>query len=292
MTLAALLYHAVRPSDASWAGDALLRLSVSDREFRGHLAALGSYAELVDLTTALRHGRSLDRSTNRYLTITFDDAYAISLEVAQQALREAGAPAAVFVPGAHVTDPRPYWWDAVGVAAGTGAWLDAPPDDALDVLRELRKLRHADALDAVRKLVAPEVWASCPDGPASVQRLGRLDPAVFTVASHGWWHENLSLVPDSELRRDLRAAGAVLADLGLPVAPALAYPFGREGFVSWEQIRDIVGLEHCYGMLSETGRMYGVPPTNPLALRRCYADHTDPAALVTDLDAVLTGGPR
>lgn len=291
MALVALLYHCVRETDEPWHGDELLRLSVSQRRFREHLSMLADTAEIVDLPTALRHASSLESSKNRYVTVTFDDGYIDSLRLAEAAMAEVTSCAAtVFVPAGHCEAGEPFWWDALGVAAATGAWKETAPEDPLPLLRRLRKLRHADALAEVRELVLPDAWELCPDRPGTWAELRELNPRHLTVGSHGWWHENLSLLPLPELTHDLRAAAVKIADAGLPVTSAVAYPFGREGFIEWEQLREVVGLEHCYGMMSEPGRLMH-PPTNPLTLRRLIVDDIEAPALRELLDQIFAG-PR
>ena len=286
MALVALLYHCVRESDEPWPGDDLLRLSVSQRRFREHLEMCAATAEIVDLGTALRHAPSLERSKNRYVTVTFDDGYIGSLRLAEAALAEVtGCAATVFVPGAHCEAGEPFWWDAFGVASATGAWKEAPPEDPLATLRRLRRLRHHEAHAEVRQMVLPDAW-STPDRPGAWAELRELNPRHLTVGSHGWWHENLSLLPLPELRRDLRAAAARLADTGLDTVPAVAYPFGREGFVEWEQLREVVGVQHCYGVTSEPGRLLH-PPTNPLTMRRLIVDDIEATALREKLDQIF-----
>ncbi|GAA2832517.1 polysaccharide deacetylase family protein [Crossiella cryophila] len=287
MTVVALLYHCVRPSEQAWPGDDLLRLSVGDHRFREQLKTLAANAEVLELSVALRHGPSLERSRNLYVTITFDDAYARTLELAQAAIRDTvGVPATVFVPAAHCAREQPYWWDVFGRAHGVRGWRDAAPADPAATLRELRGLRYAEAEARVLDLVRPEVVAQCPDRAATWAELAALDHEHLRFGSHGWWHENLSLLSLRELDHALREAHAAITGAGLPTVSALAYPFGRESDITWEQIREVVGLRHAYGLLSEAGRLMGAPATNPLALRRVFADDIPPEDLLRRIRTV------
>jgi len=289
MALVTLLYHEVRENDTPWPGDSLLRLSVSMRRLREHVSAIAERMEILDLGDALRHGPGLERSKNRYITLTFDDGYIGSLRRAQQVLAEVGCTATAFVSAAHCDSGEPFWWDALGAATDSGAWKEGPPADPLQTLRKLRHLRYREAKAVVARQVMPDAWSMCCDHPGSWRELADLDPRQFSVASHGWWHEDFSLLPLPELRRDLRAASTRLGASRLSVIPAVAYPFGGDGFVTWEQLREVVGLEHCYGMLVQAGRTRGARPSHPLTLKRFIVNDIEASELLSQLDGLFQG---
>lgn len=260
---------------------------VSERTFREHLGVLAANAEIIDLRVALRHGMSLEKSKNRYIAISLDDGYIESSRLAQEALRDHGCQATVFVCAAHCDAGAPFWWDALEVAGMAGGWRDGTPADLAETRRALRGLRYADAVRKVRELVVPQAWQSCPDRPATWEQLRGLDSRFLTVASHGWWHESLRLLSMAELRRDLSAAAAGIAASGLPSAQAIAYPFGLEGFVTWEQIREVVGLYYCYGLVAGPRRPPRDEAETPLALHRFPVEDVTASTLLDQVNTIF-----
>ena len=101
-----LLYHRVDHARSDpW------KLCVSPGNFRGHLEVLGRHCEFLPLTELpgrLAAGRPARRTP---VAITFDDGYVDNLRHALPALKDAGAPATVFLATDWIGRAGRFWWD-------------------------------------------------------------------------------------------------------------------------------------------------------------------------------------
>jgi peptidoglycan/xylan/chitin deacetylase (PgdA/CDA1 family) len=106
-----LLYHRIAHARSDpW------KLCVSPENFRRHLEVLGRHCEFVPLAGVperLGAGRPPHRTP---VAITFDDGYVDNLRHALPALKDAGAPATVFLATDWIGRAGGFWWDRLAAA--------------------------------------------------------------------------------------------------------------------------------------------------------------------------------
>ncbi|MDQ3944688.1 MAG: polysaccharide deacetylase family protein [Actinomycetota bacterium] len=275
MSVVILLYHKVLEDPARALADPA-RLSVSDATFRQQLAVLAAESEIVPLSLALWRGPALARSGGRFACITFDDGYRATLERVSSALRDAGVSGTAFVSPGHAERPDLYWWDRLALLEEAGLWVRGSGGDYVEA--HLRGLEYASASAWVDSLV-PGWRASGDDAaalrPADWNDLRTLDPGAFELGCHALHHDCLAALPLARVRRELRRAARAFADQCLAAIPVLAYPYGYDGCVTTDQVREAVAVHFTWAMSSVRGRLFEPEPANRFFLRRVYAEEWD-----------------
>ena len=245
-----LLYHRVALARSDpW------KLCVSPGNFRAQLEVLGRHCEFVPLTELpdrLAAGRPPRRTP---VAVTFDDGYVDNLRNALPALKDAGAPATVFLATNWIGRAGGFWWDRLAetvlesprlpaaidlkVGATAFSWATDRPDSA-DTRQRTRL--HRDLWRFCQSL--PDEWrgsalarlaeifgvesARDPDSrpmrPDEVRELH--GSGLVNIGAHAQSHRPLPLLPQAE--QDAEISGSRDACRALTgVAPkCFAYPHG------------------------------------------------------------------
>ena len=209
-----LAYHNVLPEGETPVGDLSLHMPV--RRFEEHLDALTRTCEIVPLTELI--GSPGRQSGRPRIAITFDDAYAGTLEAGLPTLRSAALPATIFVaPG--LLGGREFWWDRV------------LGDD-----RDGKRRRHALwALGGEDHLILE--WARAEGLPtpnlppvfrsATQEALAAAGSSnLVTLGLHSWTHPNLATLAPDRVAQEIDAGIAWLRTLQPDTPPMFAYPYG------------------------------------------------------------------
>lgn len=201
--LPVLMYHRIGESPAG--ADA--RLWISAETFARHLSWLKrAGVRTLSLDEAYQHWCS-GRTPRRAVLLTFDDAFAETLELAAAALRRAGLRAAVFVPAGLIGRPADLGPIAAGVTAASAARIVGP--DGLRRWVELgfdvgsHSLTHRDLRGLEHQLVRQEVRES-------KRRLEELLERPVEDFCYPYAHH------DELARREVAAAGYRAAYAGEP----------------------------------------------------------------------------
>lgn len=195
------------------------------------------------------------------VAITFDDAYATSLELAIPALAARGMPATVFVAPGLLGDPAP-WWDRL--ADPTTGGVRIPLRDAL---------LDQYAGDAARILAAASstgtpVFPTLPEHRIGTE--GDIHRALechtgLTVAPHSWHHLNLTRVSQADLEREVEMPlNWLLARWPDRTLRWLAYPYGLEDGT----VREAARRASYLGAVVLTGRWHDPSVAHPMATPR------------------------
>ena len=196
--------------------------------------------DIVSLNEALRR---LDYGTDRrFVVLTFDDGYRDTYDLARVVLEKYSVPFTVYVPTGSITRELDGWWlglreifrshdvvsidglerrfscstlpSKVAALRQTCAWV-ARDFSALPILRDSFRRYHI----CMERLVDRYFLDS-----DSLKSLAR-SPLV-TIGGHTSTHRPLSLLSESEMRRELRENRAFLERLLDLKISHLAYPYG------------------------------------------------------------------
>jgi peptidoglycan/xylan/chitin deacetylase (PgdA/CDA1 family) len=194
------------------------------------------------------------------VAITFDDGYACNLGAAE-ALREADAPATVFVTVDNVRSGREYWWDELEqlilaaqakqlhliLPAGTVEIdLGSPQEDdrhwppsALPrtprqkafhrIWSELRLLEPGQQQDAMAQIrLKARLPAEARDShrPMTAAEVGSLSRFGVEVGAHSMTHTSLSARSEDDQRSEIDGSRVVCAELSGSRVLSFAYPYG------------------------------------------------------------------
>lgn len=246
-----LLYHRVdHARNDPW------KLCVSPENFRGQLEVLGRYCDFVplaELPGRLAAGRPPRRTP---VALTFDDGYVDNLRHALPALKDAGAPATVFLATDWIGRAGSFWWDRLAetvlgsprlpaaihleVGTATFSWqagrlaftergrrarlhralwqfCQSLPDDGRD-----SALARLDIIFGVAPPAEPDARPMRPD---EVRELH--DSGLVCIGAHAQSHRPLPALSESEQAAEISGSrDACRAWTG--VAPAcFAYPHGE-----------------------------------------------------------------
>lgn len=224
-----MAYHGVATSP-------LIRaMHITPTGFRQHMEFLQQHyciVSLIDIVERWRRGAS----TNGYVAITFDDAYAGVQKYAMPVLRALNIHATIFVASDHAQLGATYWWDEAERERGQlgeSSWIarlasvGLPPLSAAD-LRSMEALRtrvlarhfgrwpegiHPSDDDEWRSLRFDELRALASDG--------LIDFGVHTLS-----HPSLPSLSYEDQVAEIRENFLLLSERLPRVRPIVAYPYG------------------------------------------------------------------
>lgn len=212
-----LAYHGVIPEGQAPAGETAL--FIAQRDFAMHLDMLAAEADVAPLDRIDEPGDGRPR-----VAITFDDAYAGSVNEGVRELAKRNLPATIFVaPGrlnGHV-----FWWDAL--SHGKGELDEALRHHALHSLAGAdERIRDWAASIALPVSCALPAYARA---ATSAQLSAAVALPGITVGSHSWSHRNLAALGVSDLVAEVRDSREWLhAEFGDKAVDWLAYPYGLD----------------------------------------------------------------
>lgn len=226
-------------------------IEVSAETLRAQLRTIRDRARpvrLVDLARGLRDGMVEDRS----VAVTIDDAYADTVSVLPELIRDLGIPVTVFVP-TGLTGLEP-WWDELdrilavpgrlpaALSVESGGWaLRRDLDSAEQSDPGARRRLVVDVYDHLRGRPASHIrdilprlahWAGGESGGtrSTVASLGLLrDLAAtdgFDIGSHSATHPFLADLPREEQQRELEESRGFLEEALGSTVELFSYPNG------------------------------------------------------------------
>ena len=224
-----MAYHGVAMSP-------LIRaMHITPERFRQHMEFLRQRYHIVPLMDIVERWRR-GASTNGYVAITFDDAYAGVQKHAMPVLRDLGMPATIFVASDHAQLGATYWWDEAErerVELGEAMWATGPACVGLPPLRasDLR------SMDALRTRVLARYFGRWPAGIRASDddewRSLRFDElralasdGLIDFGVHTLSHPSLPSLAYEDQVAEIRDNFVLLRERLPSVRPIVAYPYG------------------------------------------------------------------
>ncbi len=210
-------------------------MHITPERFRQHMEFLQQrycIVPLIDMVERWRRGAS----TNGYVAITFDDAYAGVRKHAMPVLRDLNIRATIFVTSDHAQLGATYWWDEAErerVEPGESTWttrlasVGLPPLGASD-LRSMEALRtrvlarYFGRWPAGIRPSDDEEWRSLRfDELRALASDGLVDFGVHTLS-----HPSLPSLAYEEQVAEIHGNFLLLSERLPNVQPIVAYPYG------------------------------------------------------------------
>lgn len=276
-----LMYHGFtdRPSDGlvNYQGNRL-----QQETFRRQLAYLKENCNLVTLrqvAASLSGGPALP---DYAVALTIDDGYESVYTLGFPALREANAPATLFVATEFVDERVPLWPDRL-----EHAFAGAPGDAAArrEVLKGLQR-RAKDMLPAQReRLIAPieaelgrklVLDASAPETYRPVtwaQAKEMADSGLVEIGSHTHTHTIVTLLGEEEGRRELARSKALVEKNIQRPCDLFCYPNGDYDDFSAQSSGWLKDAGYRCGLTTVAG--FVSPGSDPYAMLRFGTDDRD-----------------
>lgn len=233
-----LNYHRVLPVP-----DALLDQDPDVATFRWHMALLARYFNVLPLSAAVQALAS-GKVPPRAVSITFDDGYRSTHDLALPVLQEFGLPATVFVTSGYIGTQN-MWNDRIveAVRSFQGDQLDlqafghgslpcgspAERRAAVKTLTQAAKYLPQPARESLAAALEDVAGSSGRQVMLTADQLRALVSNGFEVGAHTVSHPILSKLDDAQAQREMRESKAELeAICGRPVR-YFAYPNGKAG---------------------------------------------------------------
>ena len=236
-----LCYHRVAEK-----ADDPLSLCVHPDRFSAQVERLRGFADIVPLAEIQQ------RSRDRRLALTFDDAYADTAECAAPILEAADVPATVFVPTVALQPDHEFWWErlvhlVVDVVEPdrpaleielAGQPLRADVRSADGRLRTFRALNHRllrlgpAAIEAALEVVAAQLGGMvprpCPQHRKfTAEQIGALSAhGRVEVGGHSRTHALLTALDEDDQREEIAGGRRELEALVSARVTSFAYPYG------------------------------------------------------------------
>ncbi len=283
---AVLMYHGFtdRPSDGlvNYQGNRLRQ-----ETFRRQLAYLKENCNIVTLrqvATSLSGGPALP---DYAVALTIDDGYESVYTLGFPALREAGAPATLFVATQFVDERVPLWPDRL-----EHAFAGAPGDAAArrEVLKGLQR-RAKDLLPADReRLISPieaelgrklvldggTATESAPETYRPVtwaQAKEMADSGLVEIGSHTHTHTIVTLLDEESARRELALSKSLVEKHVQRPCDLFCYPNGDYDDFSPATTAYLKDAGYRCGLTTVAG--FVAPGSNPYAMLRFGTDDRD-----------------
>jgi peptidoglycan/xylan/chitin deacetylase (PgdA/CDA1 family) len=239
-----LAYHGVRRGSESAAGT----MHVSRANFDATTHAIGRVATYVPLRELVaRHHAG--RSTRGLVSVTFDDAYGSVFAEAWPTIVDQDVPVTVFVVLRGTEEGKPFWWDRMDEAfalASAARWRSFENECGLpDVYRSgqpasmgpLRPFRQwilaahrgrwPASLDGALNRLEGELGSRPTQCPISFEELDWLAAhPLLDIGPHTVSHPVLPLLPDDEIRKEIRESFEALRSRYPRTVAVLSFPFG------------------------------------------------------------------
>ncbi len=224
-----MAYHGVATSPLGRA------MHITPERFRQHMEFLQQRYRIVPLIDIVERWRR-GASTNGYVAITFDDAYAGVQKHAMPVLRDLSIHATIFVASDHAQVGATYWWDEAErerVQPGESAWttrlatVGLPPLSAsnlrsMETLRTRVLARYFGRWPAGIRPSDDDEWRSLRfDELRALASDGLIDFGVHTLS-----HPSLPSLSYEAQRAEIHENFLLLSTRLPNVRPIVAYPYG------------------------------------------------------------------
>jgi peptidoglycan/xylan/chitin deacetylase (PgdA/CDA1 family) len=284
--LGVLMYHGVTGAPLPFDDWCFL----AEAEFRRQVEWLARHCEIVPLVEGARRLRegSLGRSRRPVVAITFDDGLACCRRVAFPILRQAGAPATVFLVTGLVDSDKTLWHCRVLEALGRTRLAALEWDGRVLALRDgknralasacvqagLKFMSPAEleaALERLERLLEVPVNPSVPpESPFRVLNAGQIremaDSGLIDFGGHSRSHAILARLSAEEQRREIEASLRRVAELTGRPCETFAYPNGGPG--DYDARTMAILAEMGVGVAVTSMHGPNAPGVAPLELRR------------------------
>jgi peptidoglycan/xylan/chitin deacetylase (PgdA/CDA1 family) len=241
---AVLAYHGVYDGSERVAGS----MHVNIERFAATVRALRHVTTVVPLRELMTR-QLRGESTKGLMAITFDDAYGSVLRLAEKVILAEQVPVTLFVVTSVARNGAPFWWDRVEqvfAAATPERWRafevfcgvpdayrlgQAPSMGRLRPFRQWILAEHCGrwpaALEEPLAQLERELSCGPTQRPLTFEELDRLvaNPLV-DVGPHTVTHPVLPLLPDDEVRQEIRWSFDELRSRYPRTLPVLTPPFG------------------------------------------------------------------
>ena len=238
-----LMYHRVLPD--RWCADYPLKaLAMPVSAFREQLRWLAARCRVLPVRQAIEQSSECDPRDRPRVSVTFDDGYSDSYEIAAPIMEEAGVRGTFFVTVDFIGREQLLWFDRAAVL-----WLHGPREAMQSVVREVsghacRHTAKASSLDSwldVLKHIAPRDRSNILDRlddsavpeirkercrSMSVEEIVALHERGHEIASHTLSHPILTQLGDAEMLNELMRSRQMLERWLGARACGLSYPNG------------------------------------------------------------------
>lgn len=242
---AIMVYHGLAPTEID---ERFGTMHVWRDRLEATIRALKRVANLVSVREVLERHRT-GRSTKGLVAFSFDDAYASVRSEGLAFLLAEAVPVTLFVVVDRARAGKPFWWDrvdhlfpltppdrwrALEDACGLPQAFRAGQPRDMGPLRPLRQWilsefrgRWPERLEPLLERLETEIGQSTPQRPLTFPELdGVMVNPLVEVGGHTMTHPVLPLLPDDELRSEVRGSFEVLRARYPGALPVLAPPFG------------------------------------------------------------------
>jgi peptidoglycan/xylan/chitin deacetylase (PgdA/CDA1 family) len=285
-----LTYHRVLPADTALKENVQAGMYVEPGTFAMQLRYLKERFDIVPLAD-MAESDSREANKKPRCVLTFDDGWRDFLIHAFPVVRDAGAPATLFLPTEYIGSERRFWTDRLAYLfrerkerpghngqpgdrrATLAARIDrmasrghAGLESAIGLLKDLRE----EEIEGILHGLASR-WG-IPQGPPygpsflsweDARELKR--SGLIAFGSHSVMHRILTTLTDAEAEEELRRSLERIVGEGLAEASSVTFCYPNGGFDG--RIARLV-REAGYRLAVTTERGWNGPETDPYALRR------------------------
>ncbi len=281
------MYHGV--DEHAGDPDRELVPAIGSSLFERQLRHLKRHYEVVPVGRLQEAVETRSRGARYPVAVTFDDDLRSHVAVALPILRRTGVKAMFFLTGVSLDDPYSFWWERIARTSEDGLSSLARSLD----LKEQEPVRITALGDAIKQLqpsaraelearLAEVAGADPTDAGLRASDVHALLEAGMEIGFHTLRHNNLRLLAESPLAREMEDGRAALeAIVGRPLR-VVCYPYGEA------DDRVANAAREAAFVLGFTARRDSVKPTDdPLLCGRVSPSHRSVGHLAARLVVTL-----
>lgn len=220
-----LMYHRItNPEDE--AIPQLPGMYVRPLTFRMHLEYLTKYFKVIPLEDLIKNYSRKFTTKEKYVALTFDDAWIDFKTNALPLLEEFNAPATVFVPTKFIDTGELFWNDIVQLALTKGIKIPGQTPNLTDTIETLKKdkLKRDTLTQELKTQLTPELTKLPPQflSWADIQAINNKGQISFGSHSHS--HEISTQISKQELKQDIQTSIEEFKKHNIPMNSSFCYP--------------------------------------------------------------------
>lgn len=199
------------------------------------------------------------------LVFTFDDGWRDTYENAFAIARSYSVPFTVFVCPSLVGKNTPFWPERVSrlMTVTKQASSRGQIEALIGRLKHCKPAEREEAIAALRDAAHDADASGGGNGTMCWEQLTEMQQAGVTIASHGYSHEILTLLPERDAEQEIQCSRQVLEERLQSHSPVFAYPNGDHS----PQVRRLVAA-NGYQRAFSTQRGAWTEWSDPLAIPR------------------------
>ncbi len=230
---------------------------VRPKTFRSHLEYLSKHFKIIPLEEIIKMYSNKLTTKEKYIALTFDDAWIDFKTNALPILQEFNAPATVFVPTKFIDTGEFFWNDIVQLAIHNGTPIECSPEsskpqDLTKVIEELKldRTKRENLVRLLKSKLSKEL-KSIPSQFLSWEDIQNISKnGLISFGSHSHSHHISTQITNQEFESDVTLSQSEFNKHSIELSQTFCYPNQNRNNET-DQTLSSLGFSSALGILDE-----------------------------------------